>query len=83
MASAAAARRVARLGKILAGHAEIFRGGAGGDGIRGRLDAFADEAHDEAGAGRDLFRVRAACNVSRRICERAIGFGMGGRELFP
>ena len=70
--------RVARLGKILAGHAEIFRGRAGGDGIRGRLDVFADEAHDKAGAGERF--VQGAGRVQRfagGFGERAIGFGVG------
>ena len=47
---------VARLGKILAGHTEIFRGRTGGDGIGGGLDGFTDEAHDEAGASDGLIQ---------------------------
>jgi hypothetical protein len=70
--------RIARRGKILAGPAEIFRGGAGGDGIRGGLDAVADEPHDEAGAGERF--VQGAGRVQRfagGFGERAIGFGVG------
>ena len=69
---------VARLAEILAGHAEIFCGGTSRDGIRRRLDAFADKAHDEAGAGKRF--VQGAGRVQRfagRFGERAVGLGMG------
>ena len=38
---------VARLAEVRAGHAEIFCGRTGGDGIRRRLNVFADQADDE------------------------------------
>ena len=38
---------VAGLAEVLADHAKIFRGGAGSDGVRRRLNAFADQTHDE------------------------------------